>query len=124
MRNLDQDPGAITGILLAAAGAAMHEVPEYGQCVRHDSMRTASLDVHDETDTTGVVLVSRVIKTLLHLLVKLFQFRSPFHSPLAVIPGTSPLGIRRSADFFRARQGAGAHFREMCAFARETCEKH
>jgi hypothetical protein len=124
MRNLDQDPGAIAGILLAATGPAMHEVPEYRQRVRHDSMRTTTLYIHDETDAAGVVLISRVIKTLLHVLVTLFQFRLPVHLPLAVIFSTNPLCMRRSTEcIFCARRRTLPHFKEYGSFATGTFEK-
>jgi len=85
MRDLDQDTGAITGIFLAAAGPAMHKVPEDGERVGNDAMRTSALDVHDKTDATGIVFKSRVIQTLLPCVMCRFQFNSPFPTSLVSI---------------------------------------
>jgi hypothetical protein len=82
MRHLDQDAGAVTGVLLAAAGAAMHEVAQDGQRLRHDLVRAAALHVHHEADATGVVLGGRIIEALLCL--TLFQIHSPF--PFTSLP--------------------------------------
>jgi len=86
MRDLDQDTGAITGIFLAAAGPAMHEVPEDGERVGNDAMRTSTLDVHDKTDATGIMLKRRVIQTLLpRSVICRFQFIAPFPASLVSI---------------------------------------
>jgi hypothetical protein len=76
VRHLDQDAGAVAGVLLATAGAAMHEVAQHGQRLRHDLVRAAALHVHHEADAAGVVLGGRIIEALLCL--ALFQIHSPF----------------------------------------------
>ena len=66
----------ITGILLATAGTAVHEISQNCQCVRDDLVRAATFDIHHEADTTSIVLMDRVVEALLRLIM-LFQIRSP-----------------------------------------------
>ena len=56
VRHLDQHAGAVAGVDLAAAGAAMIEVHEHLDALLEDAMRLAALDVDDEADAAGVVL--------------------------------------------------------------------
>ena len=65
MRHLQQDAGAVAGVDLAAAGAAMIEVLEDLDALLDDGVRFAALDVHDEADAAGVMLELRVIEALL-----------------------------------------------------------
>ena len=60
-----QDAGAVAGVDLAAAGAAMIEVLEDLDALLDDGVRFAALDVHDEADAAGVMLELRVIEALL-----------------------------------------------------------
>jgi hypothetical protein len=62
IRHLQQDAGAVAGVGLAAAGAAMPEVHQHLQCLAHDCVRAPALDVHDEADAAGVVLVQRIVE--------------------------------------------------------------
>jgi len=64
MRDLHQDAGAVPGVLLAAAGAAMAEVEQHLDGVADDAAGLPSLEIHHETDATGIMLVLRVVKTL------------------------------------------------------------
>src|SRR5262249_14977793 len=64
VRRLDEDAGAVAGVLLAAAGAAVLQVVEDGQGPAHDGVRPAPLQVDDEADAAGVVLVGRVVEPL------------------------------------------------------------
>ena len=64
MWDLDQDPAAVPGVLLAAAGATVHEVLQDREGLRDDGVRLPAVHIDDEPDTTGVVLVSRVVETL------------------------------------------------------------
>ena len=65
VRHLHEHAGAVAGVDLAAAGAAMIEVLEDLDALLDDGVRFASLDVHDEADATGVMLELRVIEALL-----------------------------------------------------------
>ena len=62
VRRLDQDAGAVAGVRLAAAGAAVQQVDEDLQPLLDDAVRAAALDVDDEPDAAGVVLVARVVQ--------------------------------------------------------------
>jgi hypothetical protein len=42
----------------------MEEVLEHLHGLAHDGVGLPAFDVHDETDTTGIVLVSGIIETL------------------------------------------------------------
>ena len=64
--HLQQDAGAVAGVRLAAAGAPVEQVDEDLQRLLDDRVRGASLDVHDEADAAGVVLVGGVVQALLH----------------------------------------------------------
>ena len=57
VRRLDQDAGAVAGVDLAAAGAAVLQVLQDLQRLAHDGVRLAPFDVDDEADAAGVVLV-------------------------------------------------------------------
>ena len=65
MRHLDQHAGAVAGVGLAAAGAAMIEVAQHLQPCCEDRVGLAALDVDDEADAAGVVLERRVVEALL-----------------------------------------------------------
>ena len=65
MRHLHEHAGAVAGVDLAAAGAAMIEVLEDLDALLDDGVRFAALDVHDEADAAGVMLELRVIEALL-----------------------------------------------------------
>ena len=58
IRHLDQDAGAVAGVGLAAAGAAVLQVDQDLQAALDDAVRRAALDVDDEADAAGVVLVA------------------------------------------------------------------
>jgi hypothetical protein len=104
MRYLNQDARAVAGILLAATGTAMHEIPENRQRVRNDLVRAAALDVHDKTDTAGVVFVSRVIKTLLRLALQ-FQFQSPYSFTAGDVVRHDFSAPIKSKSFFARQRG-------------------
>ena len=56
VRRLNENPGAVTGIGLAAARAAVLQVDEDLQCLADDVVRSPALDVYDKAHTAGVVL--------------------------------------------------------------------
>jgi hypothetical protein len=62
--NLDEDAGAVTGVGLAAARAAVQQVDQHLQPLLDDAVRAPSLDVDDEADTARVVLVTRIVQTM------------------------------------------------------------
>src|SRR5215475_1762400 len=62
--HLKQDAGAVAGVRLAPARAAVQQVDEDLQRLAHDRVRATPLDVHDEADAAGVVLAARVVQTL------------------------------------------------------------
>ena len=62
--NLDQDPRAVAGVVLAAAGAAVVQVAQRRQAVADELVRLAPLEVDDEADAAAVVLVSGVVEAL------------------------------------------------------------
>ena len=61
---LNQDAGAVTGVGLAAARAAVLEVDEHLQPALDDGVRAHALDVDDEPDAARVVFEARVIQAL------------------------------------------------------------
>ena len=62
VRHLHEDAGAVAGRRLAAAGAAVQQVDQDAQPLLDDGVRAAALDVDDEADAAGVVLVRRVVQ--------------------------------------------------------------
>src|SRR3989344_6561765 len=96
MRHLDQDAGAITGVFLATAGAAMHEVAQHRQRLRDDLVRTTALHARHEADAAGVVLTGRIVETLLCL--ALFQIHSPFFIRQPSVTGQGGAPISRSCS--------------------------
>ena len=64
VRHLQQHAGAVAGIDLAAAGAAVVEVLQDLDRLLEDAVRLVALDVDDEALAARVVLVARVVETL------------------------------------------------------------
>ena len=62
--DLDQDPRAVAGVVLAAAGAAMVQVHQRRQAVADQLVGFPPLQVDDEPHAATVVLVLRVVETL------------------------------------------------------------
>ena len=62
VRDLEEDAGAVAGVGLAAARAAVRQVLEHLQRLADDGVRLAAFDVHDEADAAGVVLVAGVVE--------------------------------------------------------------
>ena len=65
MRHLYEDAGAVAGVDLATARAAVIEVQENLQSLLNDRMGFGALDVGDEPDAARVVLESGIVKALL-----------------------------------------------------------
>src|SRR5436305_9805951 len=85
---LDQDPGAVALQRVSAGSAAMREILQNLQRLRHDRVTLLSLDVGDEAQTARVVLVGRIVQALLR--------RHPFVTTR-----------RRAADYRSARVAFG-----------------
>jgi hypothetical protein len=64
VRHLHQDAGAVAGVLLAAAGAAVLQVQQHLDRLLHDAVGLAAVGVHDEADPARVVLVAGIVETL------------------------------------------------------------
>ena len=64
VRNLDQHPGAVAGLRIAAAGPAMRQVDEHLYALHDNVVRFLTLDVGHEADTAGIVLKAGVVKSL------------------------------------------------------------
>lgn len=62
--HLDQDAGAVTGVGLGTAGAAMIEVEQDFEPAAHDVVRTAALDVGQKAHTARIVLEGGVVQAL------------------------------------------------------------
>src|SRR5262249_2109946 len=62
--DLDQDPRAVAGVILAAAGPSMVEVDQSGETIADDLMRAPPLEINDEADAAAIVLVGGVIEAL------------------------------------------------------------
>ena len=62
VRHLHHDAGAVAGVDLAAARAAMREVHQHLQRLADDVVRFAAFHVHDEADAAGVMLVLRIVQ--------------------------------------------------------------
>ncbi len=62
--HLNQDAGAISRVGLASARPAVQQVDKQLQRGRDDGVALATLDVDEEADATGVVLVPRIVKSL------------------------------------------------------------
>ena len=64
VRDLNEHAGAVAGQRVGAHRAAVLEVGEDLERVGDDLMRLAALEVGDEADAAGIVLVRRVVKAL------------------------------------------------------------
>ena len=62
--DLDEDPGAVPGVVLAPAGPPVVQVDQGGDPVADQPVRLPPLEVDDEPDPAGVVLVGRVVQPL------------------------------------------------------------
>ena len=108
MRHLNEDAGAITRARIGPAGAAVPKVDEHLQPLPDYRVRFRALDVGDQADATGVVLVRRIVKTLTRRRPERRCLRAILHNDLgngesrfaARIPGAS---IRSTGHFFTAK---------------------
>lgn len=64
MRDLNQDAGAISGLWIAAAGAAVGQIHEHLDALLDNVVAFLAANVGHEPNAAGVVLVRRVVETL------------------------------------------------------------
>ena len=64
LRDLDQDARAIRELRVPAHRAAMREIAQHREPLLDDGVGLAALDVRDEADAAGVMLVFRPIQPL------------------------------------------------------------
>ena len=87
--HLEEDAGTVAGVLVAAARAAVLEVPEELQTRFNDAVAFVAVDVRDEADAAGVALERGVVEAIghgrerdrlrfrhVHFLARHFQLRS------------------------------------------------
>ena len=84
MRNLEQDAGAIAGVLLESGAAAVLQVDQNGQCVVQNLVMALAVDIGKRADATCIVVEFGAIKAL--LLSGICLHRDP------------PLDIRQSVE--------------------------
>ncbi len=65
VRELQEDPGAVTGARVAAGGAAVGEVAEDLQALGDDLVLGAPVEPRHEPQTAGIVLERRIVEALL-----------------------------------------------------------
>ena len=65
VRQLDQNAGAVAGIGLATAGAAVVQVQQHLQGLLNDGVGLPALDVDHEAHAAGLVLELRIVQALL-----------------------------------------------------------
>ena len=84
MRDLEQDAGAVAGVLLESGAAAVLQVDQNGQCVVQNLVMALAVDIGKRADATCIVVEFGAIKAL--LLSGICLHRDP------------PLDIRQSVE--------------------------
>ena len=64
MGNLDQNAGAIAGLRIAAAGAAMRQVQQDLNSLFDDVVTLLTANAGDKPDAAGVMLMRRIVEAL------------------------------------------------------------
>jgi hypothetical protein len=64
VRDLQHDAGSVARIALASAGAAVFHIFKYGKRIRNMLVGFVSLDVRNESNTTGIMFKRRIVQTL------------------------------------------------------------
>lgn len=64
VRRLNQDTGAIAGVLFAAACSTVFKVFKNLKCLFDDVVGFTVLEVHNKAHPAGIVLVSRIVQSL------------------------------------------------------------
>ena len=65
MRNLEQDAGAVAGVLLESRTAAVLQVDQNGQCIVQNLVMALTVDIGERADATRIVVEFGAIKALL-----------------------------------------------------------
>ena len=65
VRHLQENARAVTGVGLAAGGAAVIEVGEHLERIGDDLMRFPALHIDDEADAAGIMLKRGIVEALL-----------------------------------------------------------
>ena len=84
MRNLEQDAGAVAGVLLESRATAVLQVDQNGQCIVQNLVMALTVDIGKRADATCIVVEFGAIKAL--LLSEICLHRDP------------PLDIRQSVE--------------------------
>ena len=101
--DLHQDAGAVTGVRLGARGAAVLEVAQRGQRLRHDVVAGHAGQGRHEGDATGVVLVARRRRALGAAGMRAVGG----HSPVVVCARRGPMGRPSAAVEAGAQDDVG-----------------
>ena len=64
VRNLNQHTGAVAGFRIAAASAAVRQIDQNLNALEDDVVRFLAFDIGHKADAAGIVLVSRIVKSL------------------------------------------------------------
>ena len=64
MRDLQEYAGAVAGLGIGADGAAVLEVAQDAQAIGNDLVALDVMDIGDEADAAGIMLVARIIKSV------------------------------------------------------------
>ena len=62
--DLDQNAGAVAGLGIASASAAMRQVEQHLNSLAYNVVTFVATDAGDKSDATGVMLLRRVVETL------------------------------------------------------------
>src|SRR5690606_13535405 len=81
VRDLNQDAGAVAGVRLAAARAAVLEIQQDLDALGDDVVRLAALEMDDEPDAAGVLLVLGIVKSLSLWDLAVLHIRASFPVP-------------------------------------------
>ena len=77
VRNLHQDAGAVTGARIGADRAAVFEIAQNVDRIRDDLMRLPALDIGNEADAAGVLLLAYVVQAFRGRAPGMFAQRLP-----------------------------------------------
>ena len=85
VRQLDQDAGAVALQRIGARRAAMGQVPQDRQRLRYDGVPLLALDVGDEAEAAGIVLIRGIVQALPRRRPTRRSFRTFLHHDLTQI---------------------------------------
>jgi hypothetical protein len=112
---LEQDPGAVAGVLLGSGGPAVLQVEQHLDRLDDDGVRPSALDVHDEPEAAAVVLVLGVVEALLLGVSRVHRRCRPSTARVEILPSfrmptlpyypAPPLGARAPSSGRAAARG-------------------